>query len=775
MDIVNKNISKSLIMVTKLLSLITHRKSFLLIAILSCLFIGFFPTLTQAAAPIITAVTPGYVMVGSPDITVVISGSGFDAGSKIIFGPPGSTVELDPATVSPTALSFDIPASKLTIGNSFTVIVKNSAGELSNNNFYFAVYTEEEYNRIFWKSLFSTAFTASTGATASSPIIDACKTIIDMIRSALQEVATYAGWTLKLVLESITKNENWSITKATNSAGAPTFAGSAFLIAWGKVKDWANLLIVLGLIAIALATILRWPNDWQAKKLLPALLLVALFINFSVVFIGLIIDVSNLLMQGLLGTTNSTEGSDLVLKINQAWDASGRKMVVIDNAGLLSYAGLSLMFVLLYILVMIPLFWFALIFIERYVMIAILFIISPLAFIAFIFTPFRSHFTKWRDSFVKWSFIGLGAAFFLNLATGILRAFFNTSSSTGALIIGTPGEIVESIFKLLIVTGFMVTGLKLLAKADGIAKLVMAAAAAVVAAIVTGGASVMGSAGAGALKIAGNSKYGEAIKEGYQDLRNRAKDRYSKFREAINLDTRGTTQANQKLRNETRLKEFDRIVNAENDDKKIVQEVLKGGARGAAFTEKLIKDGKTHLIKSPDDVAKVMANGKAYGVNVSEFEKGNPDLSTLNKEKVEAQVVSAKNIQNYIAMNPGKNADEARTALQKRAVKISTIKKMSHKNISNMETVDRDVVEHTSHKKLNEAFKEASEDQMDQLRTMRATAVSELAALQTRESALVTISRTRALSKNEYDELDAVDAEMPKTQKLIEKLDALLK
>lgn len=657
-------------MVTKLLSLITHRKSFLLIAILSCLFIGFFPTLTQAAAPIITAITPSLAPTGSPDITVVISGSGFDAGSKIIFGPPGSTVELDPnpGTINPTTLSFDIPASKLTIENSFVVMVKNSAGELSNNDFHFDV------QDIVGDSMKSTIKGLSVlypwlkiaDPTATSPIINACKTIIDMIRSALQEVATYAGWTLKLVLESITKNENWSITKATNSAGAPTFAGSAFLIAWGKVKDWANLLIVLGLIAIALATILRWPNDWQAKKLLPALLLVALFINFSVVFIGLIIDASNLLMQGLLGTTNSTEGSDLVLKINQAWDASGRKMVVIDNAGLLSYAGLSLMFALLYILVMIPLFWFALIFIERYVMIAILFIISPLAFIAFIFTPFRSHFTKWRDSFVKWSFIGLGAAFFLNLATGILRAFFNTSSSTGALIIGTPGEIVELIFKLLIVTGFMITGLKLLAKADGIAKLVMAAAAAVVAAIVTGGASVMGSAGAGALKIAGNSKYGEAIKEGYQDLRNRAKDRYSKFRENIGLDKAGIAEGRTQARNKAALKEpTERLENIPaTDNARLARIAERGGVDGAAATNVLKKRNALHEINTLYR-ERVVTNAKKYDNELStsdfaksHFEYAHLDDSAMTRAMALPSVIAA-------AGGPGASTSALRTAAER--------------------------------------------------------------------------------------------------------------
>jgi hypothetical protein len=61
----------------------------------------------------------------------------------------------------------------------------------------------------------------------------------------------------------------------------------------------ANMVLVLGIIAIALATILRIAG-YGAKKLLPIFIVVALLINFAPVALGLVVDVANVVLNYLL-------------------------------------------------------------------------------------------------------------------------------------------------------------------------------------------------------------------------------------------------------------------------------------------------------------------------------------------------------------------------------------------------------------------------------------------------------------------------------------------
>lgn len=775
-----------------LFSLSSYYKKIVFLTILSFAIIGFFPSTALGATPLTTSIFPDTVPIGSPDTTIAVTGLNFEPGAQVLFGLGATPMPIDPANITPTQILLDIPKSKFATENSFAIIIQNPGGEQSKPPLYLKV--AGVAGGVYWSSIIKGALIQSSGGASFaslSPILDFFRTLANLTLDIFRTIADTSGWLLKLVLESITKNENWSITKATASSGRPTFAGAAFLTAWGVVKDWANLLIVLGLLAIALGTMLQWPSGWQAQKLLPSLLLVALLINFSVVFIGLAIDGSNILMANLLGTTNPTEGSDLVLKINQAWDATGRKLPTSSTDQLLEFVSLAATFCLLYILVTIPLLWFAVLFIERYVMLAILFILSPLAFVAFIFPNTRSSFKTWLDKFIKWSFIGLVAAFFLNLSTGILKAFFSTgSASAGGLISGTPvGQVTELLFKLLIVASFMLVGLRILVKADGISKLIMAAGAAIVAAIVTGGASILGSAGGGALKIAGNSKYGQKIKENSESLRNNIKDGYSKFRENIGLDRTGTTKVKQDQRNSAKLKEFESLANAENDEKVLVQRALNANssAERAAYTKKLIEKKKTHLITDPEDARKIMENAGSYGIDTDEFVKANPNLAKLSSKNITKEKeslvgketgdkdasgnpilytqndISDPNAKYYTKMN---NQAE-------RTVKINAIKKMGASHVGALKNIDMDIVSNIKTKTLTEATKTMDANQMDQLDKLRDEARNDYDIILQKQKRFMATPGTATPA--EAAKFKSNEEKMKELQKIIDKIDTAIK
>ncbi len=79
-----------------------------------------------------------------------------------------------------------------------------------------------------------------------------------------------------------------------NITGDPTFISG-----WTSVRDIANLFIVLGFVVIGISFALRI-GEYGSKKVLFSLIIIALLVNFSGLFCGLIIDASNIIMKDLL-------------------------------------------------------------------------------------------------------------------------------------------------------------------------------------------------------------------------------------------------------------------------------------------------------------------------------------------------------------------------------------------------------------------------------------------------------------------------------------------
>ncbi len=77
-------------------------------------------------------------------------------------------------------------------------------------------------------------------------------------------------------------------------------------------------------------------------------------------------------------------------------------------AGFLIIAGYS--FILLAVLLAV-----------RYAILAVLFILAPLAFVFWAFPATKKLWTKWWEEFIKWAFIGVSSAFFIYLATSVLE------------------------------------------------------------------------------------------------------------------------------------------------------------------------------------------------------------------------------------------------------------------------------------------------------------------------------------------------------------------
>jgi hypothetical protein len=184
-------------------------------------------------------------------------------------------------------------------------------------------------------------------------------------------------------------------------------------------RNFANMGFIIFLVAIALATALRI-EEYKAKKTLITLILIALLVNFSPVLCGFIIDASNIVMNfflnhvtGLIGFYNFVMGAAQAL-----WN-------LIVTSGFNLWANIS---AAMQIIIMIVFNYFAgfifilfsALFIMRYIMLWILVILSPIAFVSYILPITRRgqsllSWRKWWEQLVAWSIIGIIAAFFLYL------------------------------------------------------------------------------------------------------------------------------------------------------------------------------------------------------------------------------------------------------------------------------------------------------------------------------------------------------------------------
>ncbi|MEK7664723.1 MAG: hypothetical protein AAB361_01120 [Patescibacteria group bacterium] len=207
---------------------------------------------------------------------------------------------------------------------------------------------------------------------------------------------------------------------------------SVVLHGWAIVRDFANMFIVLGFVVIGIATILRI-REYEAQKLLPKLIIVALLINFSLLICGIVIDATNITMRyftqisrptTIIQTYQSLIASDEVSKVieNEVKKAGKAELKKIE-AYVLGYGGVSVLFTIVAMIF----FVYGILLLFRYVALICLVILSPLAFVCSVFPATRQIYEKWKSQFIQWAIIGIPTAFFVYLGTFLLVSMKNAN------------------------------------------------------------------------------------------------------------------------------------------------------------------------------------------------------------------------------------------------------------------------------------------------------------------------------------------------------------
>jgi len=230
--------------------------------------------------------------------------------------------------------------------------------------------------------------------------------IINLFAKLMNLLAGLAGALLNWVL-----SPNFTDLSYTNPAGNPIIK-----VGLNVTKSFVNVLLVLILVYIAVATILRLAG-YETKKLLVTFIAVALLVNFAPVICGLIVDASNIVMNFFVrdlhadafGETMGRHIADISATFYDTATGSGAAAPW-GKVFQIAVVGAMLFWLILFLLL------FTLIFILRYLVIWLLVILSPLAFICYILPVTRKYFEMWWKQLLAWSFIGATGGFFIYLA-----------------------------------------------------------------------------------------------------------------------------------------------------------------------------------------------------------------------------------------------------------------------------------------------------------------------------------------------------------------------
>jgi hypothetical protein len=247
-----------------------------------------------------------------------------------------------------------------------------------------------------------------------------------------------------------------------------TFVQAGFSIA----LSIANLAFVIGIIVIAVATILRSKN-YGMKQLLVRLIAAAILVNFGLVIAAPIFGLGNSFSHYFLNCINPASGgcNDGTISFNNfntfattfagafqpqnslasiGTGVQANTNITTGNglnslAGALSATGsnagttlvavfVPLLTAINLILVLVVLVGLLGILFVRYIYISILAILMPFAWAAWVFPNFHKQWEKWWSNFLKWTFMVPIALFFIYLAMLLMQT---ANGATGA----TPGVV----------------------------------------------------------------------------------------------------------------------------------------------------------------------------------------------------------------------------------------------------------------------------------------------------------------------------------------------
>ncbi|MDB5195140.1 MAG: seg [Parcubacteria group bacterium] len=287
---------------------------------------------------------------------------------------------------------------------------------------------------------------------------------------------------------------NWIVYITVFQFGNLIGNNPGMLAAWGVLRDIGNILLLFGFIFMGISTILNLPgNEFTAKRALPALIIFAILMNFSLFAAEAVIDTSNAIgttlykqasqglctsgesqidcatNKGIAGSIFKVSGISAIFNKDAAAQIPGNDFgAVIEILGLAIFAAVTafVFFAALFL------------FITRAVVLAFLMAVSPIGFAGMAVPPLHEYASMWWQQLLKQSFFApiyiLLILISIKFMEGITTAL-NTASGGGATLHNladafsvTGASNVSMVVDFMLITGFMLGSL-IIAKQMGAA------------------------------------------------------------------------------------------------------------------------------------------------------------------------------------------------------------------------------------------------------------------------------------------------------------------
>lgn len=248
---------------------------------------------------------------------------------------------------------------------------------------------------------------------------------------------------------------------------------------WTIFRDIANLGFVLGIIVIAVATILRY-KSYQAQTLLPKLIGAALLVNFSLVIAGSFVKVSDIFSNYFLAAISGNSqniGAVMTERFSFQNILSNPNYSISDvgffglfgfseNTGLLTISSMVIVLVVGFIIFLTLLGFAGMLFLRYFWLVALL-ALSPLVWLLWVFPHTKQYWDKWWKNFIHWVIYAPTVLLFLYVTVLVLSkagtsvkglADSSVGGATAFLVSGASfGDIMISI----VAAAFLIMGLKL--------------------------------------------------------------------------------------------------------------------------------------------------------------------------------------------------------------------------------------------------------------------------------------------------------------------------
>jgi|GEM_PF-2958006 len=250
-----------------------------------------------------------------------------------------------------------------------------------------------------------------------------------------------SGIVLWLAGKTLDISVGLSLTDAIYSAGY-------IKTGWVVCRDFANLFFIFILLYIAIATILQL-SSYGAKQMLVKFVAIAIFINFSLLISGFIINASNILAREFYNKLSQPKANiNFVLSNVEIQGVSAIFMYSFQPAKLLGPDGfgkikslkdsgqitdvtfgisLIVLFLFAFVVELVAAFVLltaAVLFIIRIAVLSILMILAPIAFLSMLLPKMGSHANKWWDKLFNQSFFAPAYLFLFYLAAQMISSDF---------------------------------------------------------------------------------------------------------------------------------------------------------------------------------------------------------------------------------------------------------------------------------------------------------------------------------------------------------------